>query len=69
MTATLSLQDARYQSPEKVNQFFDASPREGAADPRRRERRRVPDAAVRTRAEYRRALGRREARRRRRSRS
>ena len=25
MTATLSLQDARYQTPEKVNQFFDAS--------------------------------------------
>jgi hypothetical protein len=63
MTATLSLQDARYQTPEKVNQFFDASLSRMRQIPGRRERGRIVDAAVRTRAQPRRALGQREARR------
>ena len=64
MTATLSLQDARYQSAETVNRFFDDSLARMREIAGVEQRGRGADAAVRARAERRRTLGRRPAGRR-----
>ena len=57
MTATLSLQDARYRRPRSVNRLFERTLATAARDSRRRERGGVSDAAVRARPEHRRHSG------------